>query len=124
MAILNFGVLLEEAEVAARALKATLVDMRWAKPLDETLLLQIAKSHDRLITVEENALAGGAGSAVAEFLSGANIDVEIRHIAIPDAFIHHGSQTENRKAAGLTSDAIIEAATLTTAPAEALTKLV
>ena len=124
VAILNFGVLLDEAEAAARVLKATLIDMRWAKPLDETLLLQVARSHDRLITVEENALAGGAGSAVAEFLSGANIEIEIRHIAIPDAFIHHGSQTENRRAAGLTCDDIVKAGTLTTASAEALTNIV
>jgi 1-deoxy-D-xylulose-5-phosphate synthase len=124
VAILNFGVLLEEAEAAARVLKATLIDMRWAKPLDETLLLQVARSHDRLITVEENALAGGAGSAVAEFLSGANIEIEIRHIAIPDAFIHHGSQTENRRAAGLTCDDIVKAGTLTAASAEALTNIV
>ena len=99
--------------------------MRWAKPLDESLLLQVAQSHDRLITVEENALAGGAGSAVAEFLSGADIDIEIRHIAIPDAFIHHGSQAENRQAAGLTSDAIVAAGTLSTASSsEALTQIV
>jgi 1-deoxy-D-xylulose-5-phosphate synthase len=124
VAILNFGVLLDEAEAAARVLKATLIDMRWAKPLDETLLLQVARSHDRLITVEENALAGGAGSAVAEFLSGANIEVEIRHIAIPDAFIHHGSQAENRRAAGLTSDDIVTAGTLTATSKEALTKIV
>ena len=61
---------------------------------------------------------------MAEFLSGANIEVEIRHIAIPDAFIHHGSQAENRRAAGLTSDDIVTAGTLTATSKEALTKIV
>lgn len=111
VAILNFGVLLAEAEAAAEALDATLVDMRWVKPIDEDLLLQLAEHHQRFVTVEENALAGGAGSAVAEFLANAGAQVEIRHIAIPDTFIHHGSQSENRAAAGLTTDAIITAGT-------------
>jgi len=111
VAILNFGVLLAEAEAAAATLDATLVDMRWVKPLDEDLLLQLAENHQRFVTVEENALAGGAGSAVAEFLANAGAQVEIRHIAIPDTFIHHGSQSENRAAAGLTKDAIIAAGT-------------
>ncbi len=108
-AILNFGVLLEEAAAAAETLDATLVDMRWVKPLDEALLMKMAASHERFITVEENMLAGGAGSAVAEFLSRAGARLEIHHVAIPDTFIHHGSQKENREAAGLTRAAIVDA---------------
>ena len=110
VALLNFGVLLTEAKVAADQLDATLVDMRWVKPLDEATVAAIARGHDLLITVEENALAGGAGSAVAEFLSREKIRCELRQIAIPDSFIHHGSQQQNRIAAGLTADDIIRAA--------------
>ena len=108
VAILNFGVLLPEAKAAAEALDATLVDMRWAKPLDEDLVESVARQHDRIITVEENALAGGAGSAVAELLASRELHCEVRHIAIPDNFIHHGSQQQTRDAAGLTVDNIIE----------------
>ena len=115
VAILNFGVLLEEAEAAATELGATLVDMRWVKPLDEALLLKLASTHERFVTVEENVLAGGAGSAVAEFLANAGVQVQMRHIAIPDGFIHHGSQQQNRETAGLTRAAILEAGTFTAA---------
>ena len=108
VAILNFGVLLPEAKAAAEALDATLVDMRWAKPLDEDLVESVARQHDRIITVEENALAGGAGSAVAELLASRELNCEVRHVAIPDNFIHHGSQQQTRDAAGLTVDNIIE----------------
>ena len=108
VAILNFCVLLPEAKAAAEALDATLVDMRWAKPLDEDLVESVARQHDRIITVEENALAGGAGSAVAELLASRELHCEVRHIAIPDNFIHHGSQQQTRDAAGLTVDNIIE----------------
>ena len=67
IAILNFGVLLTEAEKAADMLNATVADMRWVKPLDTNLICELAKTHALLITVEENVVAGGAGSAVAEF---------------------------------------------------------
>lgn len=109
VAILNFGVMLSEARQAAEALGATLVDMRWAKPLDEELILSLARSHSRLVTVEENALAGGAGAAVAELLAREGVDTSIRHIAIPDRFMDHASQGQNRIDAGLTAEAIISA---------------
>ena len=124
VAILNFGVLLEEAEAAATELGATLVDMRWVKPLDEALLLELASTHERFVTVEENGLAGGAGSAVAEFLANAGVQVQMRHIAIPDGFIHHGSQQQNRETAGLTRAAILEAGTLTAAVDAVVSKIV
>lgn len=111
-AILNFGVLLEEAREAAEQLDATLVDMRWAKPLDESMIADIARSHQRIVTVEENALAGGAGSGVAEYLANTDIHCDVKHIAIPDQWIDHASQQQNREAAGLTVDAIVEAGTL------------
>lgn len=124
VAILNFGVLLEEAEAAATELGATLVDMRWVKPLDEALLLELASTHERFVTVEENVLAGGAGSAVAEFLANAGVQVQMRHIAIPDGFIHHGSQQQNRETAGLTRAAILEAGTLTAKVDAVVSKIV
>ena len=91
IAILNFGVLLTEAEKAAETLNATVADMRWVKPLDTDLICELAETHSLLITVEENVVAGGAGSAVAEFLTEQGLDIEIRHVAIDDRFIDHAS---------------------------------
>ncbi|MGB0221750.1 MAG: 1-deoxy-D-xylulose-5-phosphate synthase [Luminiphilus sp.] len=115
VAILNFGVLLPQAEEAANTLGATLADMRWVKPLDEALILELASTHRRLVTVEENAIAGGAGSAVAEFLAEQGVDCEIAHVAITDKFIDHASQGETRLAAGLSTQAIIDKAQQSTA---------
>ncbi|GIR90245.1 MAG: 1-deoxy-D-xylulose-5-phosphate synthase [Gammaproteobacteria bacterium] len=110
IAILNFGVLLDQALAAGEALDATVVDMRWVKPLDEAVILSLAAQHQCLITFEENAIAGGAGSGVAEFLTREGVNCAIRHIGIPDAFIAHAGQGECRQLAGLTADAIIAAA--------------
>ena len=110
VAILNFGVLLDQALAAGEALDATVVDMRWVKPLDEAVILNLAAQHQYLITFEENAIAGGAGSGVAEFLTRESVNCAIRHIGIPDAFIAHAGQGECRQLAGLTADAIIAAA--------------
>ena len=110
VAILNFGVLLDQAMLAGEALGATVVDMRWVKPLDVDLLRALASQHECLITLEENAIAGGAGSGVAEWLAESKIDCAVRHVGIPDAFIAHAGQGECRQLAGLTSDSIISAA--------------
>ena len=110
VAILNFGVLLDQALAAGEALDATVVDMRWVKPLDEAVILNLVTQHQCLITFEENAIAGGAGSGVAEFLTREGVNCAIRHIGIPDAFIAHAGQGECRQLAGLTADAIIAAA--------------
>jgi 1-deoxy-D-xylulose-5-phosphate synthase len=115
VAILNFGVLLPQAEEAANTLGATLADMRWVKPLDEALILELASTHRRLVTVEENTIAGGAGSAVAEFLAEHGVDCEIAHVAITDKFVDHASQGENRLAAGLSTQAITDKAQQATA---------
>jgi len=115
VAILNFGVLLPQAEEAANTIGATLADMRWVKPLDEALILELASTHRRLVTVEENAIAGGAGSAVAEFLAERSVECEIAHVAITDKFIDHASQGETRLAAGLSTQAIIDKAQQATA---------
>lgn len=110
VAILNFGVLLDQALTAGEALDATVVDMRWVKPLDEAVILSLVAQHQYLITFEENAIAGGAGSGVAEFLTREGVNCPIRHVGIPDAFIAHAGQGECRQLAGLTADAIIAAA--------------
>ena len=110
VAILNFGVLLDQALTAGEVLDATVVDMRWVKPLDEAVILSLVAQHQYLITFEENAIAGGAGSGVAEFLTREGVNCPIRHVGIPDAFIAHAGQGECRQLAGLTADAIIAAA--------------
>jgi 1-deoxy-D-xylulose-5-phosphate synthase len=112
IAILNFGVLLTEAEKAGEALNATVADMRWVKPLDTVLITQLAQTHSRFITVEENVVAGGAGSGVAEYLASQGLSIEIRHVAIDDRFIDHASQGETRIDAGLSCDDILEQANL------------
>ena len=110
IAILNFGVLLDQALFAAETLNASVIDMRWVKPLDEALILSVAERHHCLITLEENAIAGGAGSAVAEFIAQSGVDCTVRHIGIPDTFIAHAGQGECRQLAGLTAEAIVAAA--------------
>ncbi|UPT56954.1 1-deoxy-D-xylulose-5-phosphate synthase [Dickeya zeae] len=96
IAILNFGTLLPEAQQAADALNATLVDMRFVKPLDETLVASLAASHDVLVTLEENAVMGGAGSGVNEYLMANRLPVPVLNLGLPDIFIPQGSQAEIR----------------------------
>jgi 1-deoxy-D-xylulose-5-phosphate synthase len=110
VAILNFGVLLDQAVLAAERLNATVVDMRWVKPLDEALILSLIETHHCLLTLEENAVAGGAGSGVAEFLAQSGVSCAVRHIGIPDQFVAHAGQGECRQLAGLTADNIVAAA--------------
>jgi 1-deoxy-D-xylulose-5-phosphate synthase len=90
IAILAFGTLLYPALEAAKTLGATVVNMRWAKPLDTELLLQIARSHQALVTVEEGAIMGGAGSAVAEALHAAGVVLPVLQLGLRDEFIEHG----------------------------------
>jgi len=90
VAILAFGTLLHPALAAAERLDATVVNMRWAKPLDIELLLQVAARHQALVTVEEGCIAGGAGSAVAEALQAAGVVRPILHLGLRDEFIEHG----------------------------------
>ncbi len=110
LAILNFGVLLDQAVLAGERLNATVVDMRWVKPLDENLILSLIENHVGLVTVEENAVAGGAGSGVAEFLARSGVVCPVKQIGIPDQFVAHAGQGECRQMAGLTAEAIVEAA--------------
>ncbi|WP_323635078.1 1-deoxy-D-xylulose-5-phosphate synthase [Pectobacterium polaris] len=101
IAILNFGTLLPEAQIAADKLNATLVDMRFVKPLDEALLEELAQSHSTFVTLEENAVMGGAGSGVNEFLMAKRLAVSVLNIGLPDVFIPQGSQEEIRIDLGL-----------------------
>jgi len=107
VAILSFGHLLPMAMQAAEAIDATVVNMRFVKPLDEALLQELQQSHKHFITLEENAIAGGAGSGVAEFFNQQNLDVKIKHFGLPDEFIHHGTVEELHQEINLTADAII-----------------
>ncbi len=108
LAILAFGTVLTEAHLAAEQLNATLVDMRFVKPLDCQLIKQLAASHEYLITVEDNAIAGGAGSAVNEFIHSQKCTVDILNIGLPDSFIKHGTQQEIHTELGLDHPGIIQ----------------
>lgn len=101
VAILNFGTLLPWAEEAAKALNATLVDMRFVKPLDGAIIKELAASHQALVTVEENAIMGGAGSGVNEFVMHQRLQVPVLNIGLPDYLIPQGSQEEIRADLGL-----------------------
>jgi 1-deoxy-D-xylulose-5-phosphate synthase len=106
-AILNFGSTLDEAKIAAKQLNTTLVDMRFVKPLDFTLIDKIVAEHDVIITVEDNAIAGGAGSGVNEYILSQGIAIKILNIGLPDSFIKHGTQQEIHQELGLDSKGII-----------------
>ena len=109
VALLAFGTLLYPALQAAQALDATVVNMRFIKPLDSALVVEMARSHDLLVTVEEGALMGGAGSAVLECLAAAGLAVPVLQLGLPDEFIEHGDV--GKLLAGLGLDAAgIEAA--------------
>ena len=94
VAILCFGTLMHNAIPAAERLNATVVDMRFAKPLDEALLADIAKSHDILVTIEDGAIMGGAGSGVNEYLMANKLMTPTLNLGLPDQFVHQGTQDE------------------------------
>ena len=99
--ILNFGTLLKEANEISKELKATLVDMRFVKPLDEKLLKKLLKKAEVFISIEDGSIMGGAGSAVQEFVSNENLKVRSILFGIPDRFIEHASREEMLIEAGL-----------------------
>ena len=109
IAILAFGTLLYPALEAAEALDATVVNMRWAKPLDVALLLDVAARHDALVTLEEGALMGGAGSAVLEALQAAQVLRPVLQLGLPDAFIEHGDPAKLLALQGLDAPGIAKA---------------
>jgi 1-deoxy-D-xylulose-5-phosphate synthase len=106
LAVLAFGTLLHPALQCAEALDATVVDMRWAKPLDVELLLQVAVGHDAIVTVEEGALMGGAGSAVLEALQAAGNAVPVLQLGLSDTFIEHGDPAKLMSMQGLDAQGI------------------
>jgi 1-deoxy-D-xylulose-5-phosphate synthase len=101
LALLSFGALLGSAQQIAERLDATLVNMRFVKPLDEDLILALAARHRAFVTIEENATQGGAGSAVGELLASEGVQIPLLQLGIPDRFIEHGSRDSCLAAAGL-----------------------
>jgi len=101
LAILNFGALLETAIQVGGELDATVVDMRFVKPLDVELIKKLSSENILLVTIEDNAISGGAGSAVSECLACLGLSVHILHIGLPDKFITHGSRDYQLGLAGL-----------------------
>ncbi|MGM7318850.1 1-deoxy-D-xylulose-5-phosphate synthase [Idiomarina sp. ST10R2A5] len=106
VAFLNFGTLLPEVKEAASAFNATVIDMRFVKPLDTNCVDELMKDHSVLVTVEENVVAGGAGSAVSEYVAQHKVRPQVLNIGLPDEFIKHGSQSEVREEIGLDAKGI------------------
>jgi 1-deoxy-D-xylulose-5-phosphate synthase len=101
IAILAFGTLLHPALAAAEQLGASVADMRFAKPLDHELVLQLARSHEAIVTVEEGCIMGGAGSAVLELLAAEGLNVPVLQLGLPDRFIEHGDPAKLLSLCGL-----------------------
>jgi 1-deoxy-D-xylulose-5-phosphate synthase len=114
--ILAFGTMVDSSDAIAARLDATLVNMRFVKPLDTELIARMAATHEAIVTVEENVVAGGAGGGVAEALASLGIERRILHIGLPDEFVEHGSRGDNLAVAGL-DHAGIERAIARTWPA-------
>jgi 1-deoxy-D-xylulose-5-phosphate synthase len=107
-ALLNFGPLLPQARAVAEALDLTLVDMRFVKPLDEARIAQLAADHALLVTLEDHAVQGGAGSAVAEYLQAGGPHRELLCLGVPDRWIEHASRAEQLVDCGLSADQITQ----------------
>ena len=107
VAILAFGSMVRPALEAGEELDATVANMRFVKPLDEALVAELAGSHDLLVTVEENVIMGGAGSAVLEALQRLRIKASVLQIGLPDRFIDHGDPALQLKSCGLDKDGIV-----------------
>ena len=101
IALLAFGCTLAPSETVGAELGLTVVNMRFVKPLDETLLLELARTHDAFVTLEDNAIAGGAGSAVVELFAANGIESPILQLGLPDAFLEHATRGELLAEAGL-----------------------
>ncbi|MCK5869726.1 1-deoxy-D-xylulose-5-phosphate synthase [Methylococcaceae bacterium CS1] len=107
MAILAWGSMVTPALEAGKQLGATVVNMRFIKPIDETIILEMAKTHDVIVTIEENVLAGGAGSAINEFLQAQKILMPVLNIALPDEFVEQGTREELLNECGLDTQGIL-----------------
>ncbi|TXL13316.1 1-deoxy-D-xylulose-5-phosphate synthase [Methylococcaceae bacterium HT4] len=107
MGILAWGSMVTPALEAGKQLGATVVNMRFIKPIDETIILEMAKTHDVIVTIEENVLAGGAGSAINEFLQAQKILMPVLNIALPDEFVEQGTREELLNECGLDTQGIL-----------------
>lgn len=107
IALLAFGSVLASALTAAETLDATVADMRFVKPIDQALIIELAREHSLLVSIEENALIGGAGAEVARTLEHAESAVRFFRLGLPDRFIEHGDQAQLLADAGLDADGII-----------------
>jgi 1-deoxy-D-xylulose-5-phosphate synthase len=101
VAILAFGSMVQPALAAAEAIDATVADMRFVKPIDRALIEKLARSHDALVTVEESAVLGGAGSACREVLDEVGIERPLLHLGLPDRFVDHGDPARLLASVGL-----------------------
>lgn len=108
MALLAFGTMVAAAEAAGDVHNCTVVNMRFVKPLDTGLIKSLAQDHDILITLEENAIPGGAGAGVMEYLSSIGDCTPVHLIGLPDSFIEHGSRDELLEAAGLDPATVLQ----------------
>jgi 1-deoxy-D-xylulose-5-phosphate synthase len=108
IAILAFGSMVKPSLDAAEDLNATVANMRFVKPIDTSLVAQLAASHDYLVSVEENVVMGGAGSAVAEALSSQGLVLPLLHLGLPDAFVEHGDPAVLLADCGLNKDGIVK----------------
>ncbi len=108
IAILSFGAVLDNCRQAAEKLDATLVNMRFVKPLDEELLKKLAAAHKYFVTVEDNVISGGAGSAVNEFVLNNNLSVKVKNLGLSDRFSPHGLREEILALEGLDEDSILK----------------
>lgn len=108
IAILSFGTLLKPAMAAGEKLNASVTNMRFIKPLDKQLIIELAQTHELIVTLEENCIAGGAGSAINELLAEEGIPVKLLNLGLPDQFVEHGRQDELLQLCGLDSEGIIK----------------
>lgn len=108
IAILSFGVILDIAQAAGDELGATVVNMRFVKPIDEELILNMAATHDLIVTVEENVVQGGAGEAVNQVLAENGIVHAIANYGLPDRLIQHGSRDEMLNDVGMNKEGLLE----------------
>ncbi|RBH62114.1 1-deoxy-D-xylulose-5-phosphate synthase, partial [Xanthomonas oryzae pv. oryzae] len=101
IALLGFGATVDAAEAVGRDLGLTVVNMRFVKPLDKAMLLELAKTHEGFVTIEDNVVAGGAGSGVSELLNAEAITLPMLHLGLPDSFQHHASREDLLAEAGI-----------------------
>jgi len=106
IALLAFGCTLAPAETVGADIDATVVNMRFVKPLDEALVLELARTHDALVTLEDNVIAGGAGSAIGELLAAHGIEIPLLQLGLPDGFLEHATRQQLLAEAGLDVDGI------------------